>query len=119
MERIELNHWVDSYIEAQKSWGANESHPLWWAIGRFFELMECNPELCWQALVEISRRNPPSNVIANAGAGPLEDLIDGHGDQFIDRIELEARRSRVFREMLAVVWQSGSDEVWSQVIKFR
>jgi hypothetical protein len=46
-------------------------------------------------------------------AGPLESLLAGHGEAFIDRIELEAHADPSFAELLGGVWQSRmSDAVW-------
>lgn len=119
MDTAELQSWAAAYIEAQKRRVADANDPCWWAVDRFFELMDSMPEVCWQALVEISRRNPPEEVINIAGAGPLEDLIDRHGGEFIDKIEAEARESPVFRKMLNSVWESGGSEIWLRVIQAR
>lgn len=117
MDAFEIQSWAAAYIEAQKQRVADANDPRWWAVDKFFELMDSMPEICWQALIEISRLNPPEKVIEITGAGPLEDLIERHGDRFIDRIEAEARESPVFRKMLNSVWESGSSEIWSRVIQ--
>ncbi|WP_045767748.1 DUF6869 domain-containing protein [Xanthomonas albilineans] len=117
MDAVEIQSLVTAYIEAQKHRVADANDQNWWAVDRFFELMDSMPEICWQAIVEISRRNPSEEIIAITGAGPLEDLIEQYGDQFIDKIEAEARESPVFRKMLNSVWESGSSEIWSRVIQ--
>ncbi len=52
-------------------------------------------------------------------AGPLEDLIEYHGPDFIGRIEDEARRSAIFRELLGEVWESSTPEVWGRIEKLQ
>jgi hypothetical protein len=49
-------------------------------------------------------------------AGPIEDLLAQHGDAFIDRVEIEARRDPSFAKVLGGVWQNSmSDEVWKRL----
>jgi hypothetical protein len=54
-------------------------------------------------------------VLGVLAAGPLEDLIHDKGDDFIERIELLARRDPAFRLLLRGVWESGSPAVWERV----
>jgi hypothetical protein len=119
MKSNEIQRWAQTYIEAQKRQITDTEDPLWWAVDLFFELMESKPEACWEVLVEISRRNPPEGVISIAGAGPLEDLIDSHGNRFIDQIEVEAERNLVFRKMLDAVWESSDNTTWSRIMEIR
>ncbi|MBA3485713.1 MAG: hypothetical protein H0T88_00730 [Lysobacter sp.] len=115
MNQSEHVKWVEDYIRAQELGGVDADHPLWWAIARFFDLGETDPEACWQAILEIVQRQPSEQILGVLSAGPLEDLIEEHGLQFIDRIEDEARKSPVFRRMLRSVWESSSDDVWARV----
>ena len=119
MENSELQDWVSAYLEAQERRVADSGDPLWWAVDRFFELMDAKPEDCWQAIVEITRRDLSEDLINVVGAGPLEDLIEEHGDKFIDQIEREAAQSPVFKKMLASVWDGGDSNVWSRVKRAR
>src|SRR5262245_6605108 len=58
----------------------------------------------------------PFNARSCLGAGPLEDLLSGYGEKFIERIERQAAADTKFRLSLAGVWQSGmSDELWRRV----
>lgn len=93
-------------------------HPLWWAIDDF--MIDHKPaEDCWRAILEILKRAPPGEVLAVLAAGPLEDLINYHGPEFIDRIEVQARSDRAFRELLGGVWMSSTAEVWARLEKAR
>src|SRR5262245_41657530 len=53
-----------------------------------------------KALVEAAKN---TNALAVIGAGPLEDLLYGCSEDFIERVEHEAARSEKFRFSLAIV----------------
>ncbi len=120
MTKEEFNNWVSAYIEAEDApEKLNENNSLFWAVEQFMNLNYENPEICWEAILEILERNPSDKVIAVLAAGPLEDLIEVHGSLFIDRIEKEARRNPRFRHLLGGVWQSSTPEIWARVEKAR
>jgi hypothetical protein len=49
-------------------------------------------------------------------AGPLEDLLDEHGFEFIDRVETLVQANPKFRLLLGGVWRSGIDQaVWDRI----
>jgi hypothetical protein len=70
-------------------------------------------EDCWVAILEILSRGPPDKGIGILAAGPLENLIEASGPEFIDRIEREARHSGAFRHLLRGVRESSTPEVWA------
>lgn len=46
----------------------------------------------------------------------MEDLLSGHGAQFIDRVEAQARSDPQFAMFLGGVWRfQMADEVWARV----
>lgn len=60
-----------------------------------------------------------SSILATIAAGPLEDLLNGAGLQFIDRIMALAKSNRRFAKMLTGVWRSDIEpEVWAVVVDF-
>ena len=63
----------------------------------------------------VVRKKPSDWVLGMLAAGPVEDLLQQSGSQFIERIETEARRDPTFRSMLNGVWKSGSPEVWTRL----
>lgn len=120
MDQSEIKIWAEKYIEAQDSSAEIDiDHPLWWPIGRFVDLEEEDPDSCWAAILEILSHNPSDNVIGILGAGPLEDLIHYHGENFIDRIESEASRNPAFRNLLKCVYESSTRAVWSRIERAR
>jgi hypothetical protein len=53
-------------------------------------------------------------------AGPFEGFMGRHGEEYIERVEVEAERSPKFREMLHGAWQHQmSDELWARVLAAR
>lgn len=116
----ETEAWVNAYIEAQslpKSPDIDE--PLWWPIQKFFDLGIDEPESIWEAILLIIKKTSSQKVIGILAAGPLEDFIEEHGSQWIERIEIEARRNPHFRHLLGGVWQSNTPEIWARVEKAR
>lgn len=61
----------------------------------------------------------PDKVLADVAAGLLEDLLNGAGYEYIDRIEHLARENATFGRMLTGVWPSQIPaEVWERVVNF-
>jgi hypothetical protein len=57
-----------------------------------------------RVVVELIRTATNDRDVGAVGAGPLEDLLHEHGDELVDAIETEARRSPPFASALASVW---------------
>jgi hypothetical protein len=70
-----------------------------------------DPESCWLLVLGVLTATDDEYTLANLAAGPLEDLINRHGNEFIDRIEQEARVNAKFRELLCGVWDSAGPEL--------
>jgi hypothetical protein len=115
----DLENWADTYIACQLDpTKLEEGNPLFWAAERLMipETLE-DAEECWACILRVLEKKPPEEVLEILSAGPLEDLIHGHGPQFIDRIEFEAKHDPDFRRLLAGVWESSTEEVWARVDK--
>ncbi len=111
--------WVETYIRFQSDPKRDrENHPDYWAVERFFDLWD-NPKLTWEAILKILDREPPDVVIGILAAGPLEDFIEHHGEDYIETIEKEAQANPDFRHLLGGVWQSSNEDVWARVDKAR
>ncbi|MEO0984951.1 MAG: DUF6869 domain-containing protein, partial [Cyanobacteria bacterium J06639_14] len=111
-----FNRWVTAYINYYSDPNRKRpyrQHPLFWAVEKFWWLTD--PELRWQAILEILRQRPSGTVISVLAAGPLEDLIHGYGPEFIDRIEAQAQQDPAFRHLLGGVWESSTPEIWARV----
>lgn len=120
MSRQEIEAWATAYIQAQQDPTLlHEGHPLWWAVEKFMmpATDSVTPEDCWAGILEVLARDPPESVKGILAAGALEDLIDQHGPEFIERIEAESKRNPAFQHLLGGVWESSTPEVWARVEK--
>jgi hypothetical protein len=104
--------WI-SYWHAPK--GSLERETNAWATDLYD--LECNdPETLWLLILEIHHRDQSIVIQQVLSAGPIEELLARHGENFIDRIEAEARKDPLFATVLGGVWQNSmSDEVWKRL----
>jgi hypothetical protein len=91
-----------------------------------FELSQDQPEMAWDVIRYVvdlyadddlftSEETEAKRVLGLVSAGPLEDLLGFHGEDFIERIEVEAQRDRRIAWMLGGMYQFlMSDEVWAR-----
>lgn len=91
-----------------------------------YDLVDDDPALAWMVMQKIVDRYAEDDffsdgtearcAVGNMSAGPLESLLERHGPQFIDVIEIEARRDRRMAWALRGVWRSSmSEEIWQRV----
>ncbi|HEY0213560.1 MAG TPA: hypothetical protein VGC40_08245 [Paenirhodobacter sp.] len=74
-----------------------------WSDLCVFEL-DAHPEVQWAFVLRAIRKAETMWQVGLVAAGPLEDLLTGHGADFIDRLEDQARRSHRIRYALTGVW---------------
>lgn len=110
----DIEAWARAYIEARESYDPESGEDLPWAIERFMDL-DSDPEDAWKVILRVLDCSPSEQVLSMLAASELEDLIEDHGMQFIERIESEARASAAFKQLLCGVWPSGSKETWARV----
>ena len=56
-----------------------------------YDLAYEDPEDLWKVILEIHRLDQTQQIDLVLSAGPIEDLLAKHGDEFIVRVEAEAR----------------------------
>lgn len=79
-----------------------------------------DPELAWELILRIHRAEHNENVTIMLAAGALEDLLAAHGENFIERVETEARKDQKFNFLLGGVWRNSMIEgVWERVQNVR
>jgi hypothetical protein len=83
---------------------AAKDQTLFWAWQRVEEIIWTNPDHAWLITLALIAEAPNEMCLAYVAAGPLEDLLDRHGQVVIDRVELQARRDSKFRLALSNVW---------------
>ncbi|HEV2695379.1 MAG TPA: hypothetical protein VG347_20965 [Verrucomicrobiae bacterium] len=78
------------------------------------------PELVWQAILEVLQRDLTEEEKGDLLVGPLEELLYFHGAGFIERVEQEGQSSPQFNHLLGGVWRSEMPlEIWERVQKVR
>ena len=113
---IDIKGLAEMYVSA----ASHEKWPeeLWWVWEKMFRLVDHTPQTAFEVIVQISKLNPPDEVLAYVGAAPLEDILALHGEAMIEKIEEEAKQNPILRICLAGVWKSTmSDEIWDRVTK--
>ena len=74
-----------------------------WAFDVFHEIVPHDPTRAW-ALITGLIAVAPEETLGAVGAGPLEDFVVIHGNEWIEKIHTEARKSPPFRESLSCIW---------------
>ena len=84
--------WDEDMVLTKRDTSATE-----WASEKMIDLALENPEELWDPILEILKRDPPTEVIEVLAAGPLEDYIAKLGERVIDRVEVQAAADAKFR----------------------
>jgi hypothetical protein len=118
MLKIDIQNLSNSWIEEHSS--PNIDLPLsskkYYAWEALLLLITENPENAWIIILKIINMSDDARVISNLSAGPLEDFISQHGDNFYDQISLEAKRNKKFLTALSGVWQNQTpDFTWERI----
>ncbi len=113
MDNHEKENLVSTWITAEKS-GSNspEYETNWWAIETLIKLPNDNPELAWEIILRIFHKLEEvkdARLLEILAAGPIEDLLCSHGQNIIDRIEIEANKNITFKECIKGVRLTSSD----------
>jgi hypothetical protein len=120
MEMEELNEWVNAYIEVHESENSsNENHSCYWAIEKFADMEMDHPDINWAAMLQIISLTTSDIVIHNLAAGPLEELVELHGVEYIDKIEKAAQTNLSFRLLLRELIETTDKNIWSRILRAR
>lgn len=116
LEEVHPNRLTDKDEALMASWFSYEQTK--WAFSKVWEMTGDDPERLWEIVKALIANAPDESTLSYIGAGPLEDLLCGYGEQFIERIEQEAATNKQFRFCLAGVWKSTiNDDLWARVTK--
>jgi hypothetical protein len=78
-------------------------------LSQIFQLPVEEPEDCWR-FIQIACELPLSDdQLGLLGAGVLEDLMDAHGQDFLDRVEAAAKESVHMQTVVDAVWTMNMD----------
>jgi hypothetical protein len=94
----------------------NVDDPNLWAHERLWQMSRSNPDDCWCAILYIMERAQNDYILGSLAAGPLENFLGYHGEEFIVQVERRAASDTIFRKLLSGVWQNNiSDNVWYRI----
>ena len=119
MTDVDFDHLADSWIEewnlrtkSDKTDGLPSE-----AIERVSDLyLEGDHAALWKFILAAYPKEMSERVQAVFAAGPIEDLLAHFGPEYIDRVEVLARRDPKFNGLLGGVWRNTmADEVWDRV----
>ncbi len=121
MDLAEREKLVEAYITLEK---AEKDSPAYeanfWAFSKVVDLVLDEPEEAWLLILEILGRDQHPRIYEGLAAGPLEDLLGKHGPDFIERVEIQAKKDSQFADLLGGVWKSTMrDDIWVRVQKVR
>lgn len=126
--RLQLSPLVNAPLQDDER-AANEAEDQVDEDYKLYELAFENPNLAFDVIRDVidrydlkdlqgDRDNEARTVLGVLGAGPLEDLLSYHGNEFIGRVEAEADRNPKFRWVLRQVAQNSiPDDVWHRIQK--
>lgn len=113
VERISTG-WIREYSAPNKDKKPNDREYAYWDI--LTDFVYANDKHAWPIILHIINNSKDEFVIANVAAGPLESLIAQNGQEYLDKIAVEARQNPKFLYALRGVWQNQTpDDVWAEV----
>lgn len=87
-----------------------------WAGNELDELVKDNPDLALEIIMELIHHADSPETLAYIAAGALENLLDAHSYELIEKVETKAANSRKFRLCLSGVWQRDiPEEIWERL----
>jgi hypothetical protein len=102
--RVSLSAEYDRLLDR---WFISES--TFWAWEEVDRLVREDPPAGWQAVLALVQRATEDKALVDIGCGPLEDLIRGHPDEFVEAVEQRAAADTRFRLSLGCVWLTLED----------
>ncbi|MGH9545807.1 MAG: DUF6869 domain-containing protein [Terriglobales bacterium] len=85
-----------------------------WAWEQVDALVRNDPDQAWEMVRNLIEHTTSDEALAYVAAGPLEDLLKKYGPIFIDRTEVESRKSIRFRLALSGIWLQPSDPIYKR-----
>jgi hypothetical protein len=92
-----------------------------WAWKFVDDMVKKEPKVVWPIILNLVAYSETDEMLCNLGAGPIEDLLNYHADDFIDRIDEQARHDQKFCLALSCVWPNKklTQEVLDRVLRFK
>lgn len=123
LDPAELDELVPAWIAAIDS-GCKPESEHYWAAERIMNIeLYSDSDSLWLFILAVCKRELSDTVKGRLAAGPIEDLIGKHGEDYIDRIEELASRNECFKDALGGVWQTDRSKkgkrIWKRIEAIR
>ncbi|MCA1649328.1 MAG: hypothetical protein LC753_03315 [Acidobacteria bacterium] len=110
--------WIAFFSAAEET--RNDDPGLFNPFGVVCELVRHSPLTAWDLIRFIVAEDSEQRTFDLLAAGPLEDFISVHGEEWIEWIEEAARQSHRLRSLLAGARQfQTSDAIWNRIVAAR
>jgi hypothetical protein len=108
---------AEAYIALQHApKESQERDDQFWAFEEMLNVGAVDPDRTLRIILLILSKDDSAEVVEILAAGPMEDLLDGYGEQMIGKVEAEARSNPKFANLLGGVWPSTiAENVWRKV----
>jgi hypothetical protein len=119
MDQDKKNKIAESWIRLHNSkQDSTEYENEFWSFETIDELIHQEPNDALEVILAIAELCNNEKILANLGAGPIEDLMLYFGPEFIDRVEVEAKKNLKFKRALKSVWLDPEEtSVWQRLNK--
>jgi len=116
MDKTRINDFVTSWMAIQDALGGSDAYEKnFWAHEDLAELCESKPRDAWEVIVALVGAANTEPLLEAIGAGPLQDLMTQHGEEYIAQVEKEAQENARFRRAMAGAWLDSDDTpVWAK-----
>ena len=100
---------IEEIASAWIAFSEHAEHPKeeddnFWAYEHLSRYVSSDSSRAMDIILCILSINHSERVLANVGAGPLEELLLHHGDEILERVEFLANNNAYFHEALGMVW---------------
>jgi hypothetical protein len=94
----------------------SERSTMFLAYEELDRLIHDDLEEAWKVIRIIYKTDSSGHMLANVAAGPVEDILVYHGEEFIDPAEQLADNDPIFKKLLGAVWRNNiPQDVWMRV----
>lgn len=105
--------WINFCYASEES---AEKENGFWAFDEVVSLTELHPQGALSLISLVIELDHSEKIVANLGAGPLEDLLVYHGDSCINKVVQKINEDENWKRVAQNVWQNAmSDRVWQQL----
>jgi len=92
---------------------------LFWGWEAVQDYLFSDPDHAWKLTLQLIAAASTPEALSYVAAGPLEDLLYGRGEQYIEEVERLARQDSKFRRALSSVYNDSVSpgDVHDRVVK--